>query len=827
MTIMLGRILKALGIACLVIIFLFGAIEVWVLKHRQEIFREIQTQVSGQIHGDLAIGDFKFRPFSGGFGLNFTLSDVVLTDSLYAQHQTPLLKAEFIHVALDFSSLYKGVVKVRNLVFQDGAFLVFVRKDGYTNATVFQKSRASEEEERKEQANLEDAISRLQRLRFMNFKIQYTDSLTGKRYGALFQDAISGLVKHDTAAVVSLNGRALFDGLVFKPEKGGFLVDQQTTLQLNIAFQERSVVLLPSTLQTSFQDQIKLQGRFDLEDSIKSFSMNFQAANIAVSHALPLLTQRIREQIDSIGIKTRVDADVSVSGQLGLAPPLVALNFETKTFDFNLPLGTIKNVRAAGTFTNQADTTQLPSVHNSRLTSKAVKGQFNSLPFDFQLTVTDFKDPYAVLDGHFRADSVHNLDELLDPKRYRITKGRVNIEFHFDGRLKKFFDPQKEKFNGSLWGTASLHDLSVDYISRGVHLSKLTGKFVFNESALVFPSLSFNDGQNDLFLKGRLIDLLPYLFGSAKPLQAVVDINIPNWKLTWIEALLASNRKARPVRRKKVKLTDVLEDVIDNMTIAARLTANNLTYKRFSAKQVQGDFIVKDNSISIKNFQMNAFGKGRFEISGELDNNNPQTYPLVKMKGHLSNANVSTVLSSFNNFGQKTVTSENLKGLLTADFQFQSGLNNAAKLMPKTMQGAVKVNLRNGHLIDFEPFLKMKRLIFKRRNFENVRFAPIHGDFLVKGEEIEVRKMEVESSVMTLFVDGVYSFGNKTNINIQIPLSNLKKRDSTYVLNPNDPSSREGSNIYLRAEDDGSGEVNIKLAFRKKKDKPQDQKSVK
>jgi hypothetical protein len=78
--------------------------------------------------------------------------------------------------------------------------------------------------------------------------------------------------------------------------------------------------------------------------------------------------------------------------------------------------------------------------------------------------------------------------------------------------------------------------------------------------------------------------------------------------------------------------------------------------------------------------------------------------------------------------------------------------------------------------------------------------------------------MEIESNVLTLYIDGIYSFAKKTDINIQIPLSNLKKRDSTYVLDPNNEEKKDGSKIYLRAIDE-NGEVNIKLAFRKKRDK--------
>jgi hypothetical protein len=188
------------------------------------------------------------------------------------------------------------------------------------------------------------------------------------------------------------------------------------------------------------------------------------------------------------------------------------------------------------------------------------------------------------------------------------------------------------------------------------------------------------------------------------------------------------------------------------------------------------------------------------------------------MRGYVNNADVHKVFYAFDNFGQKTITYENLKGKLSANFNFETRLNNNVKIVPGSMKGLLHFDLNKGYLINFEPLLKIKKLMFKKRNFERVEFSPIRSDFRLKGQEIEISPMEIESNVITLFIDGIYSFARKTDISIQIPLSNLKKRDSTYVLNPNDPENRQGSRIYLRAIDE-NGEVNIKLAFRKRKEK--------
>ena len=812
---MLIKLLKAFGISAAILFMLFGAIEFWVFKHKEEIFRKIQEVANEKLQGNLEIGDCRFRPFSGGLGLNFTLSNITLTDSLFQQHQTPFLKSEYIHVELNLNSIFSGKIKVKNLVLQNGQMIVFKNIHGYSNLSIFEKF----SQNKTSNSDLEDKVTQLNRFRFINFKVSYYDSLTTKRFGGTLHDVTSLLNDSNGDAKVDFQGNVFFQGLFFKPDKGGFLINQETKLHLKLAFHNDTFTILPSSLETAKQNLILIDGHIDLADSTKNFNLNFESKKIKVDDALQLLTKTIQTQIDSIGIKTQVDAKVALQGTFGPGLPRADVQFSTSNFDFKLPIGVIKNVRADGKFTNQADVALKPSPENSMLTSNTVNGQFESLPFNIQLIVKDFVNPHAKLDGHFTAESVNNWNDLLDSKRYKINGGKADIEFHFNGLLKSFFDPKEEKFNGTLSGKASIKDLSVDYLPRDVHLSKITGDFIFNESALVFSNLSFHDGQNDLFLKGKLIDLLPYLFGSSRPLQAMVDINIPTWKLTWIEALLNSNRNARPKRRKKVALSDVLEDVIDNVTISARLRANQLSYKRFKARNVKGDFVIKDNNISIKNFEMNAFGKGRFEISGDLENSGKNTKPKVKIKGNLINANVSNVFHSFNNFGQQTVTGHNLFGNLTSDFQFESLLNNNAKLVTTSMNGFVGISLKNGRLINFEPFLKMKRLIFKKRNFEDVRFAPIVGKFSIQGQQILVKPMEVESNIMTLFIDGIYSFGNKTNLNLQIPLSNLKKRDSTYVLNPNDPANKQGSNVYLRAEDDGNGEVNIKLAFRKKKDK--------
>ncbi|TDE13771.1 AsmA-like C-terminal region-containing protein [Dyadobacter psychrotolerans] len=812
---MFSKFLKIAGILALSGLLLFGAVEVWLNRNQEMLFRKVQEAVNENLNGNLEIGDFKFRPFSGGFGLNFTLANVKITDTLYSVHKTAFLDIELIHAALDFNGFYKGDIKIKNLVLQNGSMRMFVRKDGYSNLSIFKSSDSTKKDKSKSGTN-DGLVNKFGHVRFINFAVSFLDSTTGKGYGAVFHDASNHVTITDTTTNASFAGSIYFNGLIFKPEKGGFLMKQETNMNLTLAYDsnEKRLTVYPSVLENSAHDKISISGIFDFADTVKTFQLNFEAKKIAVDNALPLLPKVIRQQIDSIGIHTLVDTEVRIVGELSPRKPRVNLHFKTDPFQYDLPVGSLRKVVAEGYYTNQGDTLKTPGPQNARLSAPDVHGFFETIPFKLKLVVNNFINPSANLDGKITGDST-NLDQLLDPSRYRFKNGKAQIDFHFAGSLKKFYDQKRDRFNGKINGKVSLQNISMEYLPRQVSLKKINGELAFNEQAFVFPDLSFSDGQNMLFVQGKVMDLIPYLFGSPKPLRANVNINIPTWKLNWLETLLAPRTNVTSQKKKKLKLADLLDDAIDKIEIIAKLNSAQMKYKKFAASDVKGEFTVKNNSMRIEYFVMKAFKGARVRVSGEMDNSGSNPLPHLALRGKVTNADVQTLFNSFNNFGQQTITDQNLKGRLSTEFNFESRLSNNVKIVPASMRGQLHINLTNGYINNFEPFLKMKKLVFKKRNFESVQFAPITTNFRLNGQEIEIEPMEIESNVVTLFIDGVYSFAKKTDINIEIPLSNLKKRDSTYVLDPNNPEKREGSKIFLKAIDE-NGEVNIKLAFRKK-----------
>jgi hypothetical protein len=80
--------------------------------------------------------------------------------------------------------------------------------------------------------------------------------------------------------------------------------------------------------------------------------------------------------------------------------------------------------------------------------------------------------------------------------------------------------------------------------------------------------------------------------------------------------------------------------------------------------------------------------------------------------------------------------------------------------------------------------------------------------------------MEIRSSVLNIFLSGVYSFGKGTDIGLKIPLRNPRKDELIIDMDQKRARSLKGIVLNLHATDGDDGQVKIRLG--KKTDKNAD-----
>ena len=211
---------------------------------------------------------------------------------------------------------------------------------------------------------------------------------------------------------------------------------------------------------------------------------------------------------------------------------------------------------------------------------------------------------------------------------------------------------------------------------------------------------------------------------------------------------------------------------------------------------------------------MNHAG-GSMELSGSLVQQKGNTNQ-ASLAVDFNNVDVSSVLTAFDNFGQDGLTAKNIDGKLTAKLKSNLLLTDAGKVLPETINSDVSFSLKNGSLKDFEPIKKIQDFVFKKRDFDNIRFAELKNNLTIRNRDITINRMEIQSSVLSLFVEGIYSMKGNTDISIQVPLKNLKKRKEDYKPENIGVDAKTGASIFLRGRPGNDGNIKFSLDLFKK-----------
>jgi len=101
--------------------------------------------------------------------------------------------------------------------------------------------------------------------------------------------------------------------------------------------------------------------------------------------------------------------------------------------------------------------------------------------------------------------------------------------------------------------------------------------------------------------------------------------------------------------------------------------------------------------------------------------------------------------------------------------------------------------------------------LFANRDFENIRFAELTDRLEINNKDIKINRMEIQSTVFSFFIEGVYSMKGNTDLSIQVPLSNLKKRDGNYSPENIGTDKKGGKSIFLRGRTGSDGNVAFKV----------------
>jgi hypothetical protein len=804
------------GLAVLVGVFLFVYIAAYayVVLNKKSILQEIKEQVAAKLNGDVKIGDISLGFLTTFPHISVLLENVSVKDTLFNQHHHPFFEGEKIYLNLSVTNIIQKKSPVNGIRIEKGQLYVYTDTSGYTNAYLFSPKNNKNASKKPASENEIDYI-KLRRVRLV-----LNDLKKRKLYDFDVTKFNCDIKTTDSALRFKTKNDVLIHSLAFNTNNGSFVKEARFEGNFNVFFNKIRRQLSFNDLDISIKDHpFKISGIFDFAKA-KTFFFKVTTRSIDYDLAKSLLTEKNSKALSVVKLEKPIDEiTAEVSGRLNGGTPLVNAIYTCRQNNVKSAYGNFSNCIFSGSYTNEFIKGEPRTDINSRLQFHNFTGEWEGLTIKSQNIYLDNLE-VPLVNADIKTDfDLTQLNTLIGSSTLDFHEGKGLLDVKYTGPLK-----ENTKTNTLLNGKCTFSNGILMYHPRGIEVKNLNGNITFKSSDVYVNDFRGNVQGNKIIMNGSGKNLLALM--KTNPGKMSLDWNVysPSLNLGSFTSLLKTRVTAVRKKNSKSRIGNNIDQIISQANFNLNLKTDQLTYKRFTATNVKASLGMANENWILNNVSLNH-GGGSMVISGNLNAKNTKYFE-SNIKVNMENVDVNKVFYAFNNFGQNGISSENLRGKLTSSADVKMDIDRDLSGTPKNMEGFIDFSLKKGALLHYDPLLKVQQIAFKKRNFDEIYFAELKDRFDIKDREIVINRMEIESTVLTLFVEGVYSLRGNTDISLQVPLNNMKKREEDYKPENKGPDAKAGASVYIRGRPGDDGNIKFKLdLFRKFRGKGDKEKS--
>ncbi|QBN19027.1 AsmA family protein [Flavobacterium nackdongense] len=795
-----------LGLFALIVISAIG-LRIYFEMNKTEIVGKINTQINENINGEAKIGDIGYKFLIGFPNFTVVLKEVELKDSLIAIHKRPVLKAGEIEVRLNVLKLLKKEVNIRKIVIIDAKIDLFVDKNGVSNSNIFKPKKS-----KTKKSNNTTTINEVY-LKNVNF---ISENQKGNK---LFHFDVKSLkckilyTEQGWKTDVRLNTFA--KSLAFNSLKGSFVKDQEISGDLIVNFsQELNKISIVTQGFKIGEDDFKIKANFNVGKGNSLFDIDIRT-QIKWGNASKLLANNISSKLNKFALNDPLQASCVIKGDMSVkGDPEIVVNAEIKDDELTTLQGVVKECSFHGKFTNNYKNGLGCNDANSAVIVTDFKGIYKEIPVSIpSAIINNLEKPVATgkLNTNFE---LPKLGSFIDEDFITFTGGKVKVNFDFkvdivDVKL------HKPKFTGAI--IVKKGTLSVK--TKNMHFQNTDIELYFTEEALLIKKIKFQNKVNTVFMEGRVDNFLNLYYDDPEKLNLNWKIYSPYLDLKQIVGILTYNHQGKqPAVSKSKKPSYDLREVLRKAQATLEIQVDKLTYKKMIADDFKVKIVLAKKGLFVNNVSIQG-------STGSTLNFDAQVIPqgktvLFKTNIQLTDGNVSRFLASFNNFGVKSFTPNDIKGNLSFKASLIGVLNQDRELLPNTINGNLVFRIKDGALSNFEPIQKIGKIAFPNRDVKNITFSDLAASASIKGNLVDLKDLKVTSNVLNIDAKGTYSLANSgTNLAVKIPLRNPKDDYKIADQKGRDAVRYKGIVVNLLVVDGKDGQTKIKLG------KPSDDKS--
>ena len=793
--------LKLLKILLLSVVVLYLLAYIYVTVNKKKIIAQVTTEISDNLNGDVKIKNADISFFKSFPRIAVEVKDISITDTLFPIHKHTFFTAKYFYVNLSIINLIRGKSPLHGLKVKQGSIFLFTDSTGYTNTYLLQSKKDPAGGPKKTNKNIT-----LKNILLQQVRVTLLDLKKDKFHDVYVKQLKIKLDNDGENLLMDTKADFIVKSLAFNVPRGTFLKEAIFAGNFEMQYGKKSQLLIFKNIEVELAGHAyNLTGSFDLGDKNPGFTLKINTKNVLYDDVKKLLPHRIDSSLSQVSVSSPINAETSLYGPLKGGEPYIVARWQVKDASLKTMFMDFEHASFSGFYKNEV-TAGLPRKDpNSIISISDFTGDWHGLKVTSNaIEILNLFTPQLTCDLH-SAFPLTSLNEVTNSESVKLVSGNGEVTLNYKGPVER-----NNNTNSFLNGSINFKNGKLLYNPRNVLMTDISGLLHFKNSNVVIENIQCNVLDNKIVMNGTANNVLTLI--NSEPNKVNINYNIysPSLNLAAFKYLLQSRKQvSAPAKNKLGKMSSQLDELLEKSRIDLELKADRLSYNKVNGAGLNANITILQDRYILNDVRMNL-ADGSMGLKGQLVNVSSGRHNAA-IDARMQNINVQKLFYAFGNFSQDAITDKQLQGMLTANAALNIDINNDGQVLPASSKGSIDFSLKNGVLNNFEPLKKIQKIIFKNRDFDNVTFAELKNKLEINKGEIKINRMEVQSSVLSFFVEGLYSPRGNTDISIQVPFSNLKKRDDDYKPENIGVDKKGGRGIFLRGQPGSDGNIQFKL----------------
>ena len=498
--------------------------------------------------------------------------------------------------------------------------------------------------------------------------------------------------------------------------------------------------------------------------------------------------------------------------------PLVTVQCKTQNNDISIKDKIeFKNVRFSGSFVNRIYDDERAKTEDKR----DLKIEFNTLNADFDDISLQFNraiflstpEDKSYVDYEFTVKEPSSvLNNFFNNTAFIFSEGELDFKTSFKGSIdvldSLYYNSQSKLTlnNTKIFHKPLALEFPVDELT--IEIKNADGYL----ESLVIP---LNETKNHINFKGEIDNIVSLILDSTATVTS--NLELFSEKIIWKDffSMFKLPKKNKTESDNGILLNETLRLIRDKFNPEFDLNLGYFQYENTTINNVISEVYFDQERLYMKKTGF-EYGDGQISL-GLIFDFSEKNQTLFDFDVEIENVDLENFLREFNYFELSSLKeAKKVAGVLSLTTEMKGIIHEENGLDTKSLKGHVNFDLRELELNGFEPIQKIGNKIFKKKRFEDIRFADISEELYIANRTVEIPRMEILSTAFDLFIEGHLNYDNKTNIWISVPLSNIKKRDLAHI--PIEKGFIDaGNKVFVEVKDDGENKLEYKFHLNNKK----------